>query len=250
MNLPAPTTPAPFRARLGIDGARAGWVVASHGGSGPSLDLIPDFSGLVERVVEVGALVDIPIGLPGPRHPTRECDAAARRRLPGRASSVFPTLSRAALSADGWAEANEVNRRVVGRGLPRQSWGLAVKIRQVDELMSKEPSLRGRLRESHPELAFAWLNDGRPLDRPKRDRRGLADRVALLEARWADVGEVTRDFAGSHTGVGVDDALDALALLALGEAGSVPLPISVPTDGAGLPMEILVHPSLAPAPAR
>lgn len=233
-----------FTARYGIDGARTGWVVATATSAVPSLALVPELSALTDRLAEGGALIDIPIGLPGGPHPTRSCDAAARSRLGRRSSSVFPTLSRAALGAGAWPEANELNRAATGKGLPVQSWGLVAKIREVDALLASTRRLRGRLRESHPELAFAWLNGGAPLARPKRESAGLDDRLGLLEQIWTGIGGVVGEFARAHAGVGADDVADALALLALAEAGAVPLPETPPRDEVGCPMEILAHPSV------
>lgn len=161
---------------------------------------------------------------------------------------MFPTLSRAALGAESWAEANELNRQAVGKGLPRQSWGLVPKIREVDELLAARPEVRGRLRESHPELAFTWLSGGDPMERPKRDREGLNDRLDLLEQIWPNIGSAAQTFAGNHSGVGLDDVADALALLALAQTGATPLPEGPPTDEVGRPMEILVHASLSGGP--
>jgi len=219
-------------------------VVASGGPTGPELRLIERLADLAESIADRGALIDIPIGLPGGPHAVRSCDAAARRRLGRRSSSVFPTLSRAALEADSWAAANERNRAAVGKGLPVQSWGLVTKIREVDQLVRADARLGGRLRESHPELAFAWLNGGEPMARPKRDAEGARARLVLLESVWPGVGAGIREFVRGRAGVGRDDVMDALALLALAEAGAVPLPEAPPLDEASLPMEILVHPSL------
>ncbi|HKK93253.1 MAG TPA: DUF429 domain-containing protein [Longimicrobiales bacterium] len=235
-----------FRAGFGVDGARAGWVVASGGGRHPELTLVSDLAILADEIAHHGALVDIPVGLPGGDHPTRTCDREARRLLGPRRSSVFPAPSRAALAASGWAEANRVNRDATGRGLPRQSWGLVPKIREVDRVLVDGERLRGRLRESHPELAFTWLNGGTPMPAPKKDAEGLAERWMSLEAVWAGVESHATRWAARHAGIAPDDVADALALLALGGAGALPLPSRPQLDEEGLPMEILAHPSLIP----
>lgn len=235
----------PFVAGLGIDGASAGWVVAGRGRPLPRLRLVPALEAIADEIAAVGALVDIPIGLPGGAHPSRDCDREARRRLGPRRSSVFPAPARVTLASPDWATANTASRAETGRGLPRQSWGLVPKIRGVDELLRRQVSLRGRLRESHPELAFAWLAGGRPLDRPKSDPAGLEARWTLLEGVWPGVEEATSAWRASRSGVGPHDVADALALLALAAAGVVPLPGEPQEDETGRPMEILVHPSFA-----
>jgi len=240
------TETSTFRAGLGIDGARAGWVVASEGDGRPALRLVPALDSIVDEIAERGALVDIPIGLPGGEHSTRACDQRARRLLGPRRSSVFPAPSRAALVASDWVEANDVNRHSTGRGLPRQSWGLVPKIRDVDRLLGRHRNLRGRIRESHPELAFAWLNGGAPMEHPKKDPTGLARRWEVLGDVWPGVEAHSIEWASDHPGVSPDDVADALALLTLASSGARPLPIEPDLDEAGLPMEILVHPSLTP----
>jgi len=239
-------TPQTFSAGFGIDGARAGWVVASGGRSHPGLALVRDLAAIADEIARRGALVDIPVGLPGGEHATRTCDRQARRLLGPRRSSVFPAPSRTALAASDWAEANVTNRSATGRGLPRQSWGLVPKIREVDGLLFGDRRMPGRLRESHPELAFAWLNGGAPMSESKKNPAGRARRWASLEAVWAGVEAHAVEWVARHSGAALDDVADALALLALGDAGAVPLPASAERDDAGLRMEILVHPSLVP----
>lgn len=239
-------TPQTFSAGFGIDGARAGWVVASGRRGHPELALVRDLETIADEIARRGALVDIPVGLPGGEHATRVCDRRARRLLGPRRSSVFPAPSRAALGASDWVEANAINRNATERGLPRQSWGLVPKIREVDSLLLGDPRIPGRLRESHPELAFTWLNGGTPMSDSKKDARGRARRWASLEAVWTGVEAQAVEWVARHSGTALDDVADALALLALGGAGAVPLPESPERDEAGLRMEILVHPSLVP----
>jgi predicted RNase H-like nuclease len=236
--------PPPFTAALGIDGARGGWVVARTGDPTPGFRLLAGLADLADEIALRGALVDIPIGLPDGVHATRACDARARRLLGPRRSSVFPAPARVTLTSPDWDSANAASRLAIGRGLPRQSWGLVPKIREVDALLHDRRGLRGRLRESHPELAFAWLGGGAPMDSPKSRPEGAAERWVRLDAVWPGVSEVAAAWSAARRGVALDDVADALALLALGEAGAVPLPAEPPTDQDGRPMEILVHPSL------
>ena len=116
----------------GLDGCRGGWMMVRLDTTNRqiSVDFAPtwqtlDFSGLAL------AAVDMPIGL-ADRGP-RACDLAARKALsPKRGSSVFPTPCRQTLSAKSYEDALSINRRILGRGLTKQSWAIAPKIREVD----------------------------------------------------------------------------------------------------------------------
>lgn len=243
------SSPRPSTAGLGVDGARAGWVVAREGSGAPELELVAHFEELADEALEIGALVDIPIGLPDEDAPVRLCDGAARRRLGPRRSSVFPAPSRAALDAGSWEEANAANRASTGRGLPRQSWGIVPKIREVDLLLQRRPELVGRVRESHPELAFAWLLDG-PAGDHKATARGTRVRWRALESLWPGIRRRAGRWTNARSGVALDDVADALALLALGGSGlAVSLPQAPPVDAVGLPVEIVVHAAIAAEPS-
>jgi predicted RNase H-like nuclease len=80
--------------------------------------------------------IDIPIGLlEGPR----ACDKAARKLLgQPRGSSVFPAPCRPALGPQTYAEASSINREKTMRGLSQQAWGVAPKIKQVDDAITSD----------------------------------------------------------------------------------------------------------------
>lgn len=164
----------------GVDGCRGGWVLATRDG----VHVVRTFAEIVAERFEL-VLVDIPIGLleEGPR----ACDVEARKLLGARRSSVFPAPPRRLLGA----------RRYAGQ-CSKQLWNILYKIREVDRAMT--PRLQRRIREAHPEVAFALLG-GAPMRHSKKTREGLAERRAL-------VGPVPR-----LAGAAVDDVLDAFALL-------------------------------------
>jgi predicted RNase H-like nuclease len=222
----------------GVDGCRAGWVVAlgpagpgggdhgHHGGAegevavggvtvgdGPRLRVVADFDEALASVDGIVA-VDMPIGLPEPGR-RRACDAEARRALGPRRSSVFPAPSRPALDATSFAEVT---------GLSLQAWNLVPKVREVDRAW--EP----RVREVSPELAFTVLT-GAPMRHPKRRPAGRAERLAALGLR-----AVPR-----VRGAAPDDVLDALACLGAAEriAAGTALALGDGTvDARGRPMTI------------
>ncbi len=191
---------------LGIDGCRAGWLVAraTIGGNG----LIADYQIAVEpaiaRVLEsaragaVPTALDMCIGLPDIDR--RTADTAARQALGPRRSSVFAAPIRPLLGCSSHSEANLRSREISGRGLSVQTWNLMAKIAEVDRAI--DPVDQVWLAETHPELAFARLA-GQPLAHPKRHPTGRDERRALIGPDLP---------SAPPRGAAWDDVLDALAL--------------------------------------
>ena len=92
----------------GADGCRTGWVVCRRDTDG-TLD-IRVVKTLAEACEGLSVLaVDMPIGFVDMPRPGRECEGQARKLLPGKASSVFPTPCRPVLACTTHAEANAAN---------------------------------------------------------------------------------------------------------------------------------------------
>ena len=82
----------------------------------------PTFTEVLSLRAQVIA-VDIPIDPPGLG--ARATDAGARAFVgPGRASSVFPTRRARRSEARTFAEANEIARRISGKGISQQAFAL------------------------------------------------------------------------------------------------------------------------------
>ena len=224
----------------GVDGCRAGWVVVLADISEPqSIDavvVVANFAAVLALTEACEAVVvDIPIGL-SLRLP-RQADVLARALLrPNRGSSVFPSPVRAVLQATTYDSACKVSRGACGKAISRQTFGILSKIREVDNLMTTDLQLR--VGESHPELSFAALNQGRPVDGKKKTRQGRCERAELLgEAQRTDLAHLT-----VPAGAAPDDVFDAriLAWTAQRKAGGRArrLPESEQRDARGLKMEI------------
>ncbi|HSO63699.1 MAG TPA: DUF429 domain-containing protein [Ornithinibacter sp.] len=217
---------------LGVDGCTGGWVgaVLVPGAPRPRIVVAPTIADLVETVrsdVDVQVVgIDIPIGLPDST--TRQADALARRSLPGRASSVFTTLTRPAYLADTRAEADAVNRGLSGQGAGAQAFSLRAKILEVDAWLRSRPTVA--VVEVHPEVSFTAMT-GSPLP-GKRTPEGQAARLDALA-----VAGVARPSVLAGDGYAADDVLDACAVAwsahrrAVGEARSLPDPPEVFSDG-------------------
>ncbi len=230
---------------LGIDGCRAGWLLAEAASvrARPSFRLVERFAEIARlaRRGELVACVDMPIGL---ADAGRRCDAEARAILGRpRSSSVFTPPSRAALRGRTAQAIRRLNRRATGRSLSAQALGLLPKIREVDEVMT--PRLQRSIHEAHPEVIFAGLHpSGRGLAGGKKTAAGRRHRLALLPPELAAAAPTGRTRPFPAGDAALDDYVDALALLVAavrlwrGRAGRLPRH-GRDRDGRGLVMEIL-----------
>ncbi len=218
----------------GADGCRTGWVICRRDIDG-SLD-IRVVKTLAEACEGLSVLaVDMPIGLLDTPRPARACEGEARARLPGKASSVFPTPCRPALACTSHANANAASKEL-GVGLNQQTFHLFPKMREVDALLRLRPRLKRIVREAHPELAFARMNGGQPVLSKKRQPDGYAERCRLL-AEHGFACPVER-----LAGAARDDIVDAIAVcrtaLLIAEREATRLGPARARDRYGLPMNI------------
>ncbi|SBO42144.1 DUF429 domain-containing protein [Cyanobium sp. NIES-981] len=239
---PDPVFRGPPGALQGVDGCRGGWLVITA----PALpcaaaelhwQLLESLQPALAAPGLALTAVDMPVGLAeaGPRR----CDQEARRLLGPRRSSVFPAPLRPCLAASTYAEACALSAAASGRRLSQQAYNLLPRIRQLDGLLQAEPSLRPRVWEVHPELAFRQWNGGVPMAEAKKTAAGASQRGALVEAWLPGAAAAIR--ASLRRGlVADDDILDALACLwsagrlRRGEA----LTLGGDPDRTGLPMRI------------
>jgi predicted RNase H-like nuclease len=218
----------------GADGCRTGWVVCRRARDG-ALD-IRVVKTLAEASEGLSILtVDMPIGLVDTPRPGRACEREARALLPGKTSSVFPTPCRPALDCTTHAEANALSK-TMGVGLTQQTFHLFPKMLEVDALMRGNETVRAIVYEAHPELAFARMNDGKPVLSKKRKPEGFAERLDLL-ARHGLVWQPQ-----TVSGAARDDVLDAMAVcrtaLLIAQGTARRLGPEQERDRYGLPMNI------------
>lgn len=229
----------------GVDGCRAGWMVAFVRPSNGEVRLrvVPRFTAIAAAPEAPAVIsVDMPIGLPARIGPQgRGPERLVRALLGGRQSSVFPVPSRDAVYAVTYLDACRVSLSTSDppRSVQKQLFLIAPKIREVDRALRADPTLAARVFETHPELAFWRLNGEWPLPLPKKVKPGLALRRNLLIA--AGFTPAILD-APPPKGAGRDDVLDALACAAIAErihAGlAQPFPDPPQRDEHGLPMAI------------
>lgn len=232
---------------IGVDGCRAGWLAVGLSQTDRcEARLFSDIASLVQHWGSGATiLVDIPIGLRDRGPEQRQCDALARKLLGWpRSASVFTPPARLALNAASWEEANETNRRAVKRGLSRQAWGIAGKIREVDEFLLCDASRRRHLREVHPELLFWALNDRQAMTINKKRVAGRQERLAVLEGHWPGMEDVFNRLRKELRGrkVGADDLIDALVSIVAWQACAgqfQSIPEKAEYDDRGIRMEML-----------
>ncbi|MCW2784901.1 MAG: hypothetical protein JWP74_1418 [Marmoricola sp.] len=218
---------------LGVDACPTGWVGVLLGPEGRAsvyvAGTIAALIGLVAETAEVQVVaIDIPIGLPdsGPR----QADVLARAELPGKASSVFPTLTRAAYEAESYAEGRAANIAATGgSSASAQAYALRAKILDVDEWVRSGPGVE--VLEVHPELSFARMA-GAPIVARKKVPEGVALRREALR-----LSGITAPGWYPGSGFGEDDLLDACAAAwtaarhAVGASESFPAVPEVFSDG-------------------
>jgi len=161
---------------VGVDACPKGWVAIVIDDSATQITTFEAFDRLADAYSDADRiLVDIPIGLP--ENDRRQCDVEAKDLLGSRGSSVFYAPCSEAIEHDDHAEASQAHRDNIGHGLSRQAHSIAPKIRQVSEVVEDDDN--GYVRESHPELCFAALND-QPIAYSKTTDTGRAVRMKLL----------------------------------------------------------------------
>lgn len=244
-------------AGMGLDGCRAGWVVATVCTSlhaGPTLDLqIRSQASLAQTLCCASAsnpvLIDMPIGLP--TNTPRAVDTLLRRALGTRRASVFDVPARTTLAATSHAEACDMQAGEIGRRLSIQSWHLVPRIRQLDSLLRQRVPGADHVHESHPEWLFRLLARDAEVA-PKKSATGRTQRLSLLAQAATSAGldavQVLEAIAALQHGtrradVQPDDLADAvvlaLAACELARNGSVTLPPLPPRDACGLPMAVV-----------
>ena len=205
---------------IGVDGCKRGWVfVRLENGAFANAVVYEDFAAGVGASGDAAVIgVDIPIGYPPQPAQEHAADGLARAMVRPRGSTVFPTPYPGVLAAPDWKTANDLSHHLINNGLPKQSFALMPKIREVGCIATQDK----RVYEVHPEVSFRALA-GHPLA-SKKQWNGHAERRALLVA----AGIVIPDALGDAGTTAADDILDAAVAawsakrIAEGEAISLP----------------------------
>jgi predicted RNase H-like nuclease len=145
------------------------------------------------------------------------------------------------LHADSYSAAVEINREVLGKGLSKQSWAIAPKIGEIDELVRENSLARSLMREAHPEVCF-WGLSGKPMKHSKKSREGYLERMKVLKILERRAEELVAAAFLTHGSfyAGRDDIIDAFVLAVCARAeNKQTLPKTPGRDSTGLPMEMV-----------
>lgn len=228
---------------IGIDGCRSGWISVNSDMEIHRFDTILELTDFYGE--NCFYLIDIPIGLVNQTSTERACEKLMRQILQGsRKSSVFNVPCREALQAINFEDANRINRLVLGKGISKQSYFIFNKILEVDIFLRERNSKNIKLNESHPEVAFHFLNSGKSIKFNKKTKEGLAERLHVLELYDKRVIHTFDDSVKKflRKEVAKDDIVDAMCLAITGN--SLPnrviqtLPQKIELDHCGLQMGI------------
>lgn len=190
----------------GIDRWRGGWIVAECANGTVELSASQTIDPVREHLASLDAVaIDMPIALVADGR--RDAEAALRSALGSSARSVFTSPTRYAVGAATQAEATILNREHGGPGISAQAFGLFASIREVRSALNGRGA--NHWWETHPETAFALMNNGTPMA-SKRSAAGVGQRLAALNEQFSDVEGL---LVQAPPKVPVDDVLDALAAL-------------------------------------
>ncbi len=229
---------------LGLDGCPAGWFAWRWHRAGFTHHVYPTLLHAWDANPDAAAIVvDIPIGLP---RAVRGCEVDAKRILGRCNSRVFLTPSREVVGAASYPEANALSRRLLDKGISKQFWNIAPKIREADALLRKHPRAREVVRECHPEICF-WGLSGRVIEANKKTDEGFQERANVLEQSRRGTWPLLRDAIAStpRKVAARDDIVDAMvaaltALAIVEEPAKVrTLPEKPPRDELGIRVEMV-----------
>ena len=196
---------------VGIDWMKGYWLAAEMRGEEIAIQRYANICEACDAYTHADAvLIDIPVGLPENRdEDLQRPDREARTVLPvKRKSSIFPVPCRQAVYAESESEAKRLNADIVGRNMSQQAYGFTKMIRQVDAYLQENPIWKGRLMESHPEVAFQLLNNGIGLLHSKHSEAGIGERIGILHKHGVDAVPLLAEVSLKQR----EDVLDALCL--------------------------------------
>ena len=194
-----PSTASPARA-VGVDIGKGCWIAC---GIDQRVRWVREFD-TFEEVLDaaraaVAIAVDVPVRV---EEGWRECDAAAKKLLGSRSSTLFLTPPRAALRAEDYATAREVALQQTGKSVSAQAFNLGSRILEVEGHAADDD----RIHEVHPELSFAAMA-GESIVEPKTTWNGQMRRRRLLDANGLPLLDHLEHVGRSAP----DDVLDAVA---------------------------------------
>ena len=229
----------PYQILAGVEPVPGGWLVAP--GNIQGIQLAPQPAHVLPNLAEVldyrpaftVVALHAPVGVEEEPGRVRSCDESARKRLGPRGGSVVKAPSRALLEATSYEEARRIDP-----SLDIVRWRSLAK---AAEAAREVQSWRQRtVFEVNPELAFTEMNEGRPIEFPRRSEHGRKVRHDLLVAKLPGADRVLSE---RPRGVRELKLMDALADLWVARrilARAITRSASDPVwDGEGVRMDIV-----------
>ena len=193
---------------IGVDGCPAGWIAILWQGNQVRAKLfeLGRFSDILSEDAALIA-VDMPIGFPTLYG--RNADIQARKFMKPFGSRVFPVPCREAVHAANYTEAIRINKsRSNNVSIPPVTNAIRPRMQEIDLLIT--PQNEHRLREVHPEVSFAAMNDSVPLAHRKKTKAGEAARLELLKTQGFPESDFEK-YGFRRRDVKLDDLIDACA---------------------------------------
>jgi len=145
----------------GIDGCKKGWIMIKSSNGNYSFGVYTNIFDLAADNEDLDRiLIDIPIGLSSKKI-KRTVERNLRIELKNRSSTVFNPPCRKAVYEYDYNLARLINIKIEGKSLSIQSLAISNKIRELDILLAAKHKVE--ILESHPELCFKYLNEGKTL---------------------------------------------------------------------------------------
>ena len=151
---------------IGVDGTSSGWIASIGSSADKCLSTIKfceSLNKLLSEHPDSMIVIDMPIEL-NEKNYLRECDILAKRYLGKNfQSSIFIPPLKKVLKCNVYKEANNLSKKIAGKGLSKQSWLLKNKISEIQDLRK----FSNKIYEGHPECSFKMLKN-RSLDAKKK----------------------------------------------------------------------------------
>lgn len=227
---------------VGVDGCRGGWMAFIIDKSGHTVKVYNSIESLCKENYDAQLIiVDMPIGLPESIDEVRP-DSEARQLLKGKASSIFSCPCRQAIYENSYELANTTNKKVLDKGLSKQSFAIAPKIKEIDEFLRTNESFRNKLVEGHPEVCFAKLY-GKPVLEKKSTQEGVQKRLRILSEYHEGLDETIVQNTYKKSVAQTDDIIDAMCMAVVAKLGQhenlYTIPINPQRDRKGLAMQMV-----------
>jgi len=207
---------------IGVDACKGGWVGVVLENGRATIIRDAAFARLLEAHLDASLVfVDMPIGLPETMEASlQRPEPLARKLLGKKASSVFNVPCRQAVYCDTYTEANARNKSILHKGLSKQSFYISKKIKELDLYLAQHQALTHKIVESHPELCFLALHNGRPIIASKKTSEGFEQRLAVLGAYDDNQDFVQKNILENPRYTRIkDDVVDAYCLAVTAKLG-------------------------------